>query len=62
MAKADDVIKRWGKYLAVHDQQHVKDGIKVFKPDTLHGVPFRFPSCKRCGVGYPLYKLKGEIF
>jgi hypothetical protein len=62
MAKAGNVIKRWGKYLVVHDQQHVKDRIKVFKPDTLHGEPFRFPSCKRCGVGYPLLQIEGRNF
>jgi len=54
MAKAGDVIERWGKHLVVYDQQHVKNRIKEFKPDNLHGVPFRFPSCKRCGAGYPL--------
>lgn len=62
MAKAGDVIERWGKYLVVHDRQNVKDLIKEFKPDTLHGVAFRFPSSERCGAGYPLYKLKREIF
>jgi hypothetical protein len=62
MAKAGDVIERWGKYLMVHDQQHVKDRTKEFKPDVFHGISGRFPSCERCGAGYPLYKLKGEIF
>jgi len=59
MPKAGDVIKRWGRYLVVHDQQHMKDRIKEFKPETYHGIPVCFPSCKRCGAGYPLYKMKG---
>jgi hypothetical protein len=31
--KAGDAIERPGRYLVQHDQRHVKDRIKVFKPD-----------------------------
>jgi hypothetical protein len=62
MHKAGDVIEKWGKYLIVHEEQHMKDQIKEFKPEIISGIPVRFPLCKRCGAGYPLYKMRGERF
>jgi hypothetical protein len=55
MFKVGDSIKTAGRYAVIHD--HKKEQIKVFGPETFHGIPISFPSCSRCGTGYPLYRL-----
>jgi hypothetical protein len=57
LCKGGDIITSWGKYTIRHDQQHIKDRSKNFKSDPFARFPARFPSCNKCGVGYPLYRL-----
>jgi hypothetical protein len=59
--KAGDVIEQWGKYKIRHYQQHVKDGLKNFKPESVMSLPVRFPRCDKCPAGFPVYMLKTII-
>jgi len=56
--RAGDVIKRSGKYRICHYRQHVKDGLKNFKPESVMSLPVCFPSCDKCPAGFPVYTLK----
>ena len=59
--KAGDVIKQWGRYRIQHYQQHKKDSLKNFKPETIHTLPVCFPRCENCPAGYPLYTMTALI-